>query len=254
MPVLVLFLPQRCFSQTKSVEADEAARKISDVLSHDRALFPSITCTETAISREYKGNGKVKRELSMASAFYLRYPEKEGAPPKEWRIPHSINGNSVDLKTKAAMPYLVNGPVAWSGWNVLSPKSQSCLTYTHRIVDSSGGVELTAVAGAHPATDECKAFPPSLRGVILADASMHVLRVELSIPSETAKRFNFPELTTVEYTGSTFNDKMVVVPTAVTAIKAFHSHSFSAKYSECHLFAVDSRILPDAEEPSSIAP
>lgn len=214
------------------------------------AALPSLSCDESIVSQEVK-NGKVKWEVRIEST--LRELRK-GAPAADDKFPddpfnehhdfHSVDGKPP--KPKFRIPYFVQGGFA-NGVGFSHPEHQACFDYTITAGEQPGTVRVERTARADSANPVCAKVTPGYHAVTIAEeATGRVLHSERTISEEEVRHGNQAYFASVDYAPRQFGDRTFLLPVKFVSQDLKGEHRMEATYSNCHRYAGDMKIMPDA--------
>lgn len=237
--VFLLAIPLLGLGQQTSSE--EQLRRVIAYAQAYRDHLPSLECDETMLSQRVK-NGKVKREVRIeATLRELRDGNEAGGFRDEYTF-KSVNGRP-GQPNLATLPYFVYRAFA-NGLAVGESPRPTCFDYRFGTLDDGRTLEFNIDSKPGVRDAACEKIPDDYHKRMLIDtASGAIRRVERRIsPLFADYNLEIPDIT-IDYAPQRLGEETFWLPIRFEANDLHQQGRMIANYSNCHRYAVDSKIV-----------
>ena len=267
-------LPQDGSGRPDPVRSNLSLSNLLDQIQTNIIFFeqsvPNLYCTELANAVHTSGgepvgpdlsvpggavpaerSRKIEDKTSVTSVFRLRRTNEIGQVGvfEESRIVQSVNGKSpASHSQNIPMPAILYG-IFSNGLNIFSREAESCFRFKlHAEKKQQIEIDFSDLPQKERSAD-CPAFARTTGRVLVDSASMHVVKIEKSVPRielvpGVFGHWDWRE----EYAPITLNDKTFWMPRKIVSKSAAEDGSevwtFEGTYSRYHLFHAQAHIVP----------
>lgn len=222
---------------------EEQLRRVIAYIEAYRKHLPSLECDETMLSQRVK-NGKVKRQVKIkATLRELRDDNEPGGFRDEYTF-KSVDGKPAKPNfNTGTLPYFVYKAFA-NGLGIAESPLPTCFSYRFATLDHGRTLQFNIDSKPGVPDPSCKKFPDDYHKVMLIDtASGAVRRVERRMSPQFAdNNLEIPYIT-IDYAPQRLGDETFWLPIRFEAIDVDQQGGMVATYSNCHRYAVFSKIV-----------
>jgi hypothetical protein len=220
---------------------EEQVRQVIAYAQTYRKHLPSLECEETMLSQRVK-NGKVKREVKVKATLRELRDENE---PGGFRDDYTFkSGDGKPAKPDSRTPYFVYNVFANSLGVGESPRP-ACFNYSFATLDEGRTLKFNIDSKPGVRDPSCRKIPDDYHKMMLIDtASGAVRHVERRISPEFADdNLEIPDVT-IDYAPQRLGEETFWLPIHFEAVDLHQQGRMIATYSNCHRYAVVSKIVP----------
>ncbi len=218
-----------------------------------RATLPSLSCDERVDSRQVSYDGKVRKVRVEGTMRVLRKtPPVPFDPFSEQHTFTKVNRRSIGSSSvgELDLPYFIQGIFAnLIGFHYVELKDCFNFHVTALNYGAAGQNEVQVEVDrmAEPPQTACRAILAGTHYMVIADAATGRIRhSERTIPAEAAEQRDEAYFAAIDYAPQKFGDRIFWLPAKSSAHDDTGTGRMEAVYSNCHRYAGEMRIIPDA--------
>jgi hypothetical protein len=223
-----------------------------------RATLPSLSCDERIVSEVMGYDGKVRRRVRVDGTMreLRKTPPDPFDPFHEQHLISKVNGRPVRAPggtlsvEEVNLPYLIQGIFA----NLIGfhhEELKDCFDYrVSPVNDGNAGqaeIQMDVDRKAAPTAAACRAILTGTHYMVIADAGTgRIVHSERTISSEASEENDEAYFASIDYAPVRFGDRIFWLPARASAHDATDTGRMESVYSNCHRYASEVRIVPDA--------
>ena len=215
------------------------------------ATLPSLSCDEQITSQALNKKSKVTWEVKIQSTLREVRTSDPYDPFVEKREVKSVDGHRLRPNEAFDTPYLAEGGfaglVGFKRW-----EQRECFDYVVTPAESDRAVRLEMTLKERPTDPSCARLPLGLHRIVIADPETgRILHTERTIAPEMAIRDIDVYFGGIDYAPQKLGEQTFWLPSRFYAYDAENTGRMYATYSNCHRYAGELKILPDAFLPGA---
>lgn len=228
---------------SQQISNEEQLRRVIAYAQAYRKHLPSLECDETMLSQRVK-NGKVKRRVKIEATLRELRDENEPGGFRDDYTFKSVDGKRAKPNfDTAALPYFVYKAFA-NGLAIGERPLPACFSYSFATLDNGRTLQFNIDSKPGVRDPSCKKIPDDYHKMMLIDtASGAVRHVERRMsPKFADNNLEIPYIT-IDYAPQRLGEETFWLPMRFEAIDLDQQGRMIATYSNCHRYAVVSKIV-----------
>jgi hypothetical protein len=236
----LLAIPLHIVGQQTSNE--EQLRRVIAYTQAYRKHLPSLECDEMMLSQKVK-NGKVKREVKIRATLRELRDENEPGGFSDNYTFKSVDGKPAKPNfDTGTLPYFVYK--AFANGLAVAESPPTCLNYSFATLDSGRTLQFNIDSKPDVGDPSCQKMPDDYHKIMLIDTSSGAVRhVERRMSPQFAdNNLEIPYIS-IDYAPQRLGEETFWLPVRFEAIDLDQQGRMIATYSNCHRYAVVSKIV-----------